>query len=82
MEEVSSFSVIDDEALFDRLEHLYATWPSDGWVGAAAEIACHAKRAREIEEEFARRHAISRIHHPVHPYYRRQCCCRKGSELE
>ena len=65
-----------DEALFDRIKHLYDAWPSDGWDGAAQVIAEHAKKVRVVESELKLRHEASGKHGPEHPYYEGECACR------
>jgi hypothetical protein len=67
------------DQLQKRLTFLYRTWPSDGWDGAAALIAQHARQCEAIESELASRHAApGGSHGPEHPYYRGECVCRKA----
>ncbi len=68
----------DDKALFERLKNLYETWPSDGWVGAAAVIAVHAEKAYAVEQEFKLQHESLGKHGLEHPYYKGQCVCREN----
>lgn len=41
----------DRDKQFERWKRLMSQWPSDGWEGAAAARASHARMVREIEAE-------------------------------
>lgn len=71
----------DREALTERWHHLFMTWPSDGWDGAAIARGMHNAKVKAVENRLAILH-VEKGHGPFEAYMHKpphRCICQQAS---